>query len=85
MTLYKAGGEDKHFAELFVGVHGGDWPRAKDHWTRVGQHVGDRTSELEGLSQRKAKAMIEDLARTVCLDMAAVGACWACGRDTVNR
>jgi hypothetical protein len=84
VALFHAGGEAKHFAEQFVELHQGDWLLAKDHWTRAGQHIGHKVRDLDLLSTRDAAVKTEQLARTLCLELAQLGACWAC-RATVNR
>jgi hypothetical protein len=83
-ALFNAGGEAKHFAEQYVELHGGDWPKAKDHWTRVGEHLGHTVRELDGLSTREAAEKTEHLAWSLCLNLAQLGVCWAC-RGTVTR
>jgi len=78
--LYHEGGEAKHFAEDFAHrVHGGDWAKAKDHWTRVVEHISNSVRELDALPSRAAARRAEELARTLCLSLAQVDTCWACG------
>ncbi|MGW0285569.1 DUF6313 family protein [Streptomyces sp. NPDC003236] len=77
--LYNEGGDAKSFAEDFVHrVHAGDWTRAKDHWTRVVEYIAHNVRELDDLSAQRAARKSEQLARTLCFDLAQVGACWAC-------
>ncbi|SES36696.1 DUF6313 family protein [Streptomyces qinglanensis] len=77
--LHAEGGEARIFANMFVTpLHGGDWGTAKDHWTRTVEHVANNVKELEAMPVAEAARTAENLARSLCSNLATVGRCWAC-------